>query len=343
MNPLKSFGTRLLTLLFAAACLAAASLPRHGALTLTPVLSGLSSPVYVTNAHDGTNRLFIVEQAGRIKVLAPGATTPTVYLDIVSKVLSTDTEQGLLGLAFHPQFATNARFFVNYTRKPDGATVVAEYHAFADPVATAASESVILVIPQPQPNHNGGMIEFGNDGFLYIGTGDGGGSNDPQNRAQNKDDLLGKMLRIDIDQPANGNLYSSPAGNPYAGATPGRDEIYALGLRNPYRFSFDSQTGQLYVGDVGKVRSRRSTSSRPAATTAGASTKAAPARDSTPGSATPTTSCRRSPIRSHRQPLLRHRRLCVSRHGGTMPLGTYVFADFCGGRSTRSSTARPIS
>ena len=253
MKSSKLFLLRLLALVFVSALLNLMVMHlAQGAIRLDPVLQGLSSPVYVTSAHDNTNRLFIVEQPGRIKVLASGATTPTVYLDIVSKVRSTGSEQGLLGLAFHPQFAANSRFFVNYTRQSDGATVIAEYHAFADPVATAASEIVLLVIPQPFANHNGGMIEFGNDGFLYIGMGDGGSSNDPGNRAQNKDDLLGKILRIDIDHPAGGNPYSSPAGNPYLGATPGRDEIYALGMRNPFRFSFDRQTGQLYVGDVGQ-------------------------------------------------------------------------------------------
>ena len=156
------------------------------------------------------------------------------------------------GLAFHPQFATNSRFFVNYTRQTDGATVIAEFHASSDPAVTAASESVLLVIAQPFANHNGGMIEFGADGYLYIGMGDGGSFNDPGNRAQNINELLGKILRIDVDHPAGGLPYSSPPGNPFVGATPGRDEIFAVGLRNPFRFSFDRQTGQLYVGDVGQ-------------------------------------------------------------------------------------------
>jgi len=221
-----------------------------GALQLQSVLTGLSSPLYVTHAHDGTNRLFIVEQPGRILVLQPGAGTATVFLDIMSKVLSGG-EQGLLGLAFHPNYAFNRRFFVNYTRQPDGATVVAEYRASAaDPNLADTLETTILVIPQPFANHNGGMIEFGMDGFLYIGMGDGGSGNDPGNRAQNINDLLGKMLRIDIDAP--GVPYSSPPSNPFFGATPGLDEIFAVGLRNPFRFSFDRGTGQLYAGDVGQ-------------------------------------------------------------------------------------------
>jgi len=225
--------------------------PALAAVQLQPVLTGLSSPVYVTHAHDGTNRLFIVEQPGRILVLQPGAGTATVFLDITAKVLFGG-EQGLLGLAFHPQYATNRRFFVNYTSKPDGDTVIAEYRAsVADPNIADTAETTTLVIPQPFTNHNGGMIEFGPDGFLYIGMGDGGSGNDPGNRAQNLNDLLGKMLRIDIDAP--GVPYSSPPDNPFVGATPGRDEIYTVGLRNPFRFSFDrASPHSLFAGDVGQ-------------------------------------------------------------------------------------------
>lgn len=221
-------------------------------VVLEPVLSGLNSPLYVTNAHDGSNRLFIVEQPGRIKVLQPGSSTPTIFLDIASRIVSGG-ERGLLGLAVHPQFSTNRRFFVNYTRQPDGATVIAEYRASAsNPNVADTSETVLLVIAQPFANHNGGMIEFGPDQFLYIGMGDGGSANDPGNRAQNINELLGKILRIDVDR-SNGSVpYSSPAGNPFFGATPGRDEIYAFGMRNPFRFSFDRATGQLFAGDVGQ-------------------------------------------------------------------------------------------
>jgi glucose/arabinose dehydrogenase len=228
------------------------SRPAVPAVQLESVLTGLSSPLYLTNAHDGSNRIFVVEQAGIIKVLQPGATTPTVFLDITAKVLSGG-EQGLLGLAFHPVYAANPRFFVDYTRQPDGATVIAEYHAsVADPNVADPLETVLLVIPQPFANHNGGMIEFGPDGFLYIGMGDGGSGNDPGNRAQNIDELLGKILRIDIDNPSGALPYSSPPDNPFFGAVPGRDEIYAVGLRNPFRFSFDRATDQLVVGDVGQ-------------------------------------------------------------------------------------------
>lgn len=226
--------------------------PLAFAIELQSLLTGLSSPVYVTHSRDGTNRLFIVEQPGRIKVLQPGATSPTVFLDITAKVLFGG-EQGLLGLAFHPNYAVNRRFFVNYTRQPDGATVIAEYQAsFLDPNLADTTETVFLVIPQPFTNHNGGMLEFGGDGFLYIGMGDGGSGNDPGNRAQDITDLLGKMLRINIDVP-NGPLpYSSPTDNPFFGSIPGRDEIFALGFRNPFRWSFDRVTTLLFAGDVGE-------------------------------------------------------------------------------------------
>jgi glucose/arabinose dehydrogenase len=221
-------------------------------ITLETVATGLDTPVFVTHSRDHTRRLFIVEQPGRIKVLDPGSNSPRVFLDIVNKVLSGG-ERGLLGLAFHPQFESNRRFFVNYTRRPDGATVIAEYRASAVNADEAdAAEIVQLSFAQPFANHNGGMLEFGPDGFLYIGTGDGGSANDPGNRAQNVNELLGKILRIDVDHPASGLSYSSPSDNPFFGPASGRDEIFAYGLRNPWRFSFDRITGELYVGDVGQ-------------------------------------------------------------------------------------------
>ena len=223
------------------------------AIHLEPFLSGLSSPIYLTSARDGSNRLFVVEQAGVIKVVQPGSTAPTVFLDIRGTVLSGG-EQGLLGLAFHPQFASNRRFFVDYTRRPDGATVIAEYQAsVADPDVAGAAETVLLTIAQPFSNHNGGMIGFGADGFLYIGVGDGGSGNDPGDRAQDLDELLGKILRIDVDNPDPDDPsipYSSPSTNPFIGV--GRAEIFAYGLRNPWRFSFDRLTGDLVAGDVGQ-------------------------------------------------------------------------------------------
>ena len=236
-----------------AACLLLPS-PPLGAIQLIPVVpSGLSSPVFVGNAGDGSNRLFIVEQAGIIRVLPPGSSTPSQFLDIHTKVLSGG-ERGLLGLAFHPQYGTasgtNDRFFVFYTRVGDGALVIAEYHVSADPdVADPASEVVLLTIPHPtNANHNGGMLAFGPDGYLYIGVGDGGSGNDPPNNAQNIGILLGKILRIDVNVPGR---YSSPSDNPYVGQA-GLDEIFAIGFRNPWRFSFDRATGLQWVADVGQ-------------------------------------------------------------------------------------------
>ena len=210
------------------------------------IASGLNQPAYFTNAHDGTNRRFVVEQPGRVSVMQPGSSLRSIFLDITSRVLSGG-ERGLLGLAFHPQFASNRRFFVDYTRRPDGATVIAEYSvSTSNPNVALTSETVLLLIAQPYENHNGGMIEFGPDGYLYIGMGDGGSGNDPQNRAQNPNELFGKILRIDVDRGV------PPPTNPYADGSGGRREIYAVGLRNPWRFSFDRATGQLYVGDVGQ-------------------------------------------------------------------------------------------
>jgi uncharacterized protein (TIGR03437 family) len=252
MQSFRKNSARLLMLCAISAGLGGVSVVRAQTVQIEPVTAGLSSPVLVTHAGDGSNRLFIVEQVGRIKVLQPGATTATEFLDIRSRV-TAGGERGLLGLAFHPQFKTNRRFFVNYTQASDGATVVAEYRASqADANRADTAEVRLLTVAQPFANHNGGMIAFGPDGYLYIGMGDGGSANDPGNRAQNINDLLGKMLRIDVDRPDGAQLYSSPSDNPFFGPAPGRDEIYAVGLRNPWRFSFDRVTGQLYAGDVGQ-------------------------------------------------------------------------------------------
>ncbi len=227
-------------------CLATVSSAQTTRLVLQPVISGLDQPLYFTSAKDGTNRRFIIEQPGRIRVLQPGASTTSLFLDISSRVLSGG-ERGLLGLAFHPQFSTNRRFYVDYTRRPDGATIIAEYRvSTGNPNVADTTENILLTIPQPYENHNGGMVEFGPDGFLYIGMGDGGSGNDPQNRAQNIEELLGKILRIDVD-----HIGTPPSSNPFVGRA-GRDEIFAYGMRNPWRFSFDRLTGQLYVGDVGQ-------------------------------------------------------------------------------------------
>jgi hypothetical protein len=218
---------------------------------LTPVATGLSNPIFAGHAGDGTQRLFIVEQDGIVRVLRSGQSTATIFLDIRTRIAAIG-EQGLLGLAFHPQYATSSRFFVFYTRAGDGAIVIAEYRVSADPDIADATEQVLLTIPHPMhTNHNGGMLAFGFDGYLYVGVGDGGGGNDEPNNAQNIDVLLGKILRIDVDQPGPGTLYSSPPDNPFVNA-PGRDEIFALGFRNPWRFSFDRTTGEPWIGDVGQ-------------------------------------------------------------------------------------------
>jgi glucose/arabinose dehydrogenase len=236
-----------------AAVLAALPCAVFAQIQLSPVIStGLSSPVFVGHAGDGSGRLFIVERAGLVRVLQPGQTDPTTFLDIRSKIKSGG-EQGLLGLAFHPSYTSNGRFFVFYTRLDDGTLVIAEYAVSADPNVANTAEKVVLTIPHPtNTNHNGGMLAFGPDGYLYIGVGDGGSANDPPNNAQNVDMLLGKILRINIDPPSGSAPYVAPADNPFFGPTAGRDEIFAFGLRNPWRFSFDRATGQQWVGDVGQ-------------------------------------------------------------------------------------------
>ena len=217
---------------------------------LAPVVTeGLENPLFLTQPGDGSRRLFVVEQPGRIRVLDGHTLLPTPFLNITQQVLSGG-ERGLLGLAFHPDYRHNGRFFVNYTRKPDGATVVAEYHRGATAISAAQDERILLIVPQPYPNHNGGMVAFGPDSYLYVGLGDGGSKGDPDNRAQNPKDLLGKILRIDVDR---GDPYGIPMDNPFV-KQGGRPEIYALGLRNPWRFSFDVKTGNLWVADVGQYK-----------------------------------------------------------------------------------------
>lgn len=217
-------------------------------LALVPVATGLTAPLFAGHAGDGSGRLFIVERQGRIRILDRGTLRARPFLDIGARVLDFG-EQGLLGLAFHPRYASNGRFFVAYSRRSDAATVIAEYRVSArDPNLAVNAERVLLTVPQPFANHKSGMLAFGPDGDLYIGVGDGGG--DPALRAQNRSLLLGKILRIDVD---GARPYAIPPDNPFANGG-GRREIYALGLRNPWRFSFDRGTGRLYAGDVGETR-----------------------------------------------------------------------------------------
>jgi glucose/arabinose dehydrogenase len=212
--------------------------------TVTPVTG---SPVAITHAGDGSGRLFITLQEGRVMIFN-GTLLPTPFLDI-SSLVSCCGERGLLSVAFHPNYATNGFFFVNYTNTL-GNTVVARYQVSADPnVAASGSARFILGARQPFANHNGGQLQFGPDGYLYIGLGDGGAGGDPGNRAQNLGLLLGKILRINVD----GALpYTIPPDNPFVGNPNARPEIWAYGLRNPWRFSFDRHTGHLFIGDVGQ-------------------------------------------------------------------------------------------
>jgi glucose/arabinose dehydrogenase len=225
----------------------AVEVPPPAGLKLNPFVSGLSSPVYLTSPA-GDARQFIVEQSGRIRVVKNGQLLSQPYLDIRSK-LTSGGERGLLGLAFAPAFSTNGLFYVNYTDL-NGNTKVERYHATpSSDVADAASGTTILGITQPFSNHNGGMLLFGPDGMLWIGTGDGGSGGDPQGNGQSLNTLLGKMLRIDVDR---GSLYAVPANNPYVGQAGARGEIWAHGLRNPWRYAFDRATGMLYIADVGQ-------------------------------------------------------------------------------------------
>ena len=222
-----------------------------GTLDLQLVASGLNSPLYLT-APIGDARLFIVEQAGRIRIVRAGQLLARPFLDLTDRVASSG-EEGLLGLAFHPNYASNGYFYVDYTHLNNARdtlyTLVERYSVSAVPdSADSASHKLLLRIVQPYPNHNGGLVMFGPDGMLYIGMGDGGGAGDPQNRAQNPDSLLGKLLRIDVD---GGDPYGIPAGNPFA-TSGGAKEIWAVGLRNPWRFAFDRVAGLLYIADVGQ-------------------------------------------------------------------------------------------
>jgi glucose/arabinose dehydrogenase len=236
----------------AAAVTPAAYAVGHLAISLTRRPGTFSAPVLVTNAGDGTDRLFVVEQAGRIKIIDGSTAVAAPFLDIHTRV-SCCGERGLLGLAFDPNYETNRRFFVDYTDK-NGDTIIASYRASTtDPNHASTTQTLVLKIDQPYSNHNGGMLAFGKDGYLYIGMGDGGSAGDPGNRAQNKDSLLGKILRIDINHITKTRNYSNPPTNPFVGKA-GSDRVWAYGFRNPWRFSFDRTTADLWVGDVGQDR-----------------------------------------------------------------------------------------
>jgi len=222
-------------------------------ITAELVVSGLDRPVFVASAPGDTKRLFIVEQVGRVQVIADGELQATPFLDISDRLLS-DGERGLLSIAFDPDYRTNRRFYVNYTDK-QGRTVVSRFlrkRKKADS-ALPKSEKIVLRIGQPLSNHNGGQLQFGPDGYLYIGMGDGGGAGDPLDNAQNLRTRLGSLLRIDVKELP----YTIPSTNPFVNAVVtgvvAHPETWAYGLRNPWRFSFDLKTGDLYIGDVGQA------------------------------------------------------------------------------------------
>jgi glucose/arabinose dehydrogenase len=219
-------------------------------ISLKTVVSGLPSPIGVSSA-PGDPRLFVIGQSGKIVIVRDGKAAGT-FLDISGRI-SCCGERGLLGLAFHPHYASNGLFFVRYT-DPAGDVRISEFHVGSSPdQADAASERILLTIPHPNfANHNGGRIEFGPDGYLYIGTGDGGSGGDPNNHGQSLATLLAKMLRIDVDHASGGKPYAIPPTNPFVGRAGALPEIFAYGLRNPYGFSFDRLTGDLWIGDVGQ-------------------------------------------------------------------------------------------
>jgi glucose/arabinose dehydrogenase len=249
-HPLVTLAVALLGALFAP--------PVAAAIIWDKAYSGFASPVEVTQARDGSQRIFVVQQSGAIQIIKNGAVLTMPFIDLggASGVTAADGERGLLGLAFHPRYATNRQFYVNYTRRTDGATVIARYTASTGnpDIADSSSGTVLLTIAQPEANHNGGAIKFGPDGFLYVGMGDGGGANDQHGSIGNGQDtmtLLGKILRLDVDNGVAAP-YAIPPGNPFAGGAGGLREIFAIGVRNPWRFSFDRLTGDFWIGDVGQ-------------------------------------------------------------------------------------------
>ena len=236
-----------------------ASVPRGGSfnpggvgLSLEPFVSGLRDPLALTHAGDGSGRIFVAEQEGAIRIIRDGALVDEPFLDISDRI-TAGGEQGLLGLAFHPDFPTDPRLFVNYTDTKGDTRVSSFVVDPADPDrADPGSEVRLLFIDQPFANHNGGALAFGPDGFLYIATGDGGSGGDPQGNGQSLGTLLGKILRIDVDQPEGNKAYAIPADNPFVGQAGALPEIFVYGMRNPWRMSFDRANGDLWIGDVGQ-------------------------------------------------------------------------------------------
>lgn len=222
------------------------------AIALEPVARGFVKPTAIASPSDGSGRLFVAEKPGKVWIVAGSERLPRPFLDIEDLVRAKGNEQGLLGLAFHPAYRSNGYFFVAYTGN-DGAVMVARYRVSADDpgVADRGSGAVLLEIPKRYEDHNGGQLAFGPDGYLYIGVGDGGGKAEAERNAQRRAKLLGKVLRIDVDTGGNDRPYGIPPDNPYANHPEYAPEIWAYGLRNPWRFSFDRATGALYIADVG--------------------------------------------------------------------------------------------
>jgi glucose/arabinose dehydrogenase len=226
--------------------------PESLSVTLESVVEGLDEPLAVVNAGDDSGRLFIAEQGGRIQIVTEGRLSDSPFLDIADRI-SSGGERGLLGLAFHPDFPTDSRLFVNYT-DTDGNTRISSFTL--DPAnperADPGSEQRLMFIEQPYANHNGGAVVFGPEGYLYVATGDGGSGGDTHDNGQSLATLLGKILRIDVDKPEGDRAYAIPADNPFVGRDGAEPEIWLYGLRNPWRISFDRTTGDLWIGDVGQ-------------------------------------------------------------------------------------------
>jgi len=263
MRALRSRGSSLRRFAFPAVlCLAAAACDNRTARTASTspsvpsspsdyvaalVVGGLSSPLDLASPPGDTSRVFIVEKTGTIRIWKNGALNPRPFLDVSGRV-SGGSEQGLLGLAFHPQYSSNGKFYVDLTDR-SGDTRVLEFVVSSNPDSASATEREILFVDQPYANHNGGQIAFGPDGFLYVALGDGGSAEDPQGNGQNLKVLLGKILRLDVD---SGTPYAIPPNNPFVGRAGARGEIWSYGWRNPWRFAFDAITGDMMVGDVGQ-------------------------------------------------------------------------------------------
>ncbi len=334
-------------------------------LILEQVTNGGNGVVAIREAGDGTNRLFIVLRHGEIKILntQTGGLLAQPFLNISSLVDDRAGEQGLLGLAFHPNYRSNGFFYVNYTRDlgdpndpsgdPKDRTVIARYSVPAGNanVANAGSALTVLEIEQDAGNHNGGDIHFGPDGYLYIGMGDGGGGGDPNNRAQDKSELLGKMLRIDVDAPAGSfndcglnGTYGIPPGNPFAdGAGGDCDETWALGLRNPWRWSFDRSTGDIFIGDVGQSSVEEISFQPAAAAGLNYGWDCKEGNQSFPGGSTcsgPLT----DPILTYTHSLGCSVTGGYRYRGGYAPFfGKYVYGDFCTGRIWIATESSPGS